>query len=110
LDYDEYDENEYLRTPGEEKIAMTFGTSYDESPRESPPRPSTANGVPTPTRYDPTVPQWSSASPIEKQKTPLREVSPPVPKAESPRIQHNVWADDGDEEFGQEKEMSMTFE
>lgn len=107
LDYDDYDESEHHATPGEEKISMSFDTSYDDSPVQTPAPRSTAPSVTT--HHDHPEQQRSVSTHVERQQMQLREASPP--RTQVPRvIPHNVWADDDEEEFGHEKEMSMTFE
>ena len=86
----------------DDEIQMTFDTAFEEAPRPSP-RPS-----PRPDASSFTVP-----SPAHSPAPALSSV-PARPEIKSANTAPNValadpWADDDDEEFGKEKEISMTF-
>lgn len=104
------------RSHNDESVSMSFDTSFSE-------RPAKSFDIPRPPPKDhyapnPVEPSWNSIRrpsasrsrsgspahrpPLEQQKTPPSN----LPSADQTR---NVWSDD-DDEFGGEKEMSMTFE
>ncbi|KAI0882862.1 DUF726-domain-containing protein [Annulohypoxylon maeteangense] len=75
----------------ENEIQMTFDTSYVESHRDVPPPPPAKDFAPSPSPSALSRPEIKSS-----QTTPNIALKDP-------------WADDDDEEFGKEKEMTMTF-
>ena len=93
-DYDEFND-------GDNEISMTFDTSYHPSPAPSYPR----SPAPPSTLPSPNPPQEAWISPSLAERPPLRSANT-MPINMNP--EHNAWADD-DDEFGQEREISMTF-
>lgn len=117
-DYDEYDE---FDEPGAGDISMTFETSFSDTPKSAPPQ-----AHPT-TEYASEKSTWDSPEPAQKSTwdSPPPAASavswesqtndapgrPPLRSANTmPAVNpgYNAWADD-DDEFGQEKEIKMTF-
>ena len=113
FDYNEYDDRHV--PSGEESISMTFETSDPQPQRwlsperdvpmlhlEPPEPPNTP-----PTKYPPHGPlSTTTTSPLPE--TPAR-FGHGLVEHDLP-ANHNVWADDEDDDFGTEKELKMTFE
>ncbi len=113
FDYNEYDDR-HVPT-GKESISMTFDTSDPEPPRlPSPERevsmlhlaPPEPPNTPPAKHFSHGPPPWSTTSPVPETSTRFGHDlgEPDVP------ANHNVWADDEDDDFGTEKELQMTFE
>ncbi|RDW73932.1 hypothetical protein BP5796_07374 [Coleophoma crateriformis] len=89
----------------EEELQMTFDTTYH------PPTPSKALSF-----HKPSAPSSAAASTTNIPGDPLAGARPDLKTSQTlpatlPTINfnHNAWADEDDEDFGQEKEIEMTF-
>ncbi|KAJ9648355.1 hypothetical protein H2199_001209 [Coniosporium tulheliwenetii] len=98
--YDDYDE----LNDGDNNISMTFDTSYQQSPLPSYSRSPVTSSATSP------IPQqdsWTSPS-LSDSRPPLRSATTMPTNTFNMNPEHNAWADDEDE-FGQEREIKMTF-
>lgn len=89
----------YYEAPEDEEITMTFESAY-----HSPALSSSGRGFMASPGMIP-----SQAEPAERSAVMLRpelKTSKTLPVGE---YEHNAWADEDDESFGEEKEMEMTF-
>lgn len=100
-DYHEFDDHDSAH--GESNISMTFEDD-DRRPARSagaqPPRTTTSHS-PEPS------PRWPEEQ--QAQQRPPLHTANTMPVAGSAALDHNAWADE-EEDFGQEREMEMTFE
>lgn len=90
-----------------------FGSSLYDNPIER--SPSTPPTLGSATRVPSHGKDKERETSMSRAGTPLRSVTPvnstiPPPKNHDPPPGKNIWADDDEEDFGQEKEMEMTFE
>jgi len=119
--FEEYDGFDALE-PG--PVEMTFDSSFRDASPASPSRiaspvPGTplksATGTPSPSPVPKTANEsWSSAPPPERPPLLTAKTAPSAAAlngtaAGAADPLHNAWADEFEEDFGEEKEVSMTF-
>ena len=115
-EYDEYDE---FDDPGAGNVSMTFDTSFKDPPNSA--HPTSSYHSPEKSAWDspplnrnntwdsppPAAPavSWESQANDAPGRPPLRSAN--TMPAANPG--YNAWADEFDDDFGQEKEVKMTF-
>jgi hypothetical protein len=108
-EYDEYDE---FDDPGAGNISMTFDTSFKDPPKSAQPEKNAWESPElgkkgtwdSPPRAAPTV-GWESTTNDAPGRPPLKSAN--TMPAANPG--YNAWADEFDDDFGQEKEVKMSF-
>lgn len=96
----------------EEEVEMTFDTSY-----RSPPRSASApfNHLPLRLPVQPPMPEPTDRAStllrpeLKSSQTMPTDTAKSLPALPAMDFNHNAWADEDDEDFGQEKEVEMTF-
>ncbi|KAJ4984271.1 duf726 domain protein [Stagonosporopsis vannaccii] len=117
-DYDEYDE---FDEPGAGDISMTFDTSFNDTPKSAKPQAHPTPGYASAVWDSPEATQkgaWDSPPPAAsavswESQTNDAPGRPPLRSAitmPAANPGYNAWADEyDDDDFGQEKEVKMTF-
>lgn len=101
--YDDYSShrNSESQNSSHEYIKMSFDTNPRQSP--SPARPSPSTGVSLPAQ-DP----FTTSPPHSQPNAPLSSATIPG-GIHDMNIEHNAWLDEEDEDFGKEKQVTMSF-
>jgi hypothetical protein len=108
-DFEEYDEFD------DGQVEMTFDTSFREpSPSPAPaksPLPTSGTSTPweaTPSKPD-TLPSWNNPTTPERPPLYTAKSAPHSAALNGTDPSHNAWADEFEDDFGQEKEVKMSF-